>query len=521
MQAKHPSDVIGNWGPYQRTIVILVLISYTIAPFSNITIPLFAPKLNFTCHHVDMMTGRLVSLPNTCEYKDNDGMTIACSNFTYDHSFYKRTMVEEFDLVCSRSWYPSFSQSLHQIGYAVSGLALGYLSDRRGRLFAAKTAIILEIIAGFSQAFAPSIYLFWVARFFIGIAAYGRFLSCYVMLTEWIGPKMRANAIVISDFGWNIGSAWLVAFYYLVPDYKIVQATGNLAEILVFIMIAIFANESPRWLLTNSRFDEASTLLTKAAKAKGKLHDDEIERRITSLKDHTERELSHEENVEKQSIFDVWKEPVLFKISLILYFSWFGQALSGYGYYFMTEMLGGNFFLNLVIFQAFDIVFYFFVLAVFDRIPRVKAFTWGLALEVIGFACVLVTAFSNDMLWYRIAGSVVYRFGAALAWQAMYLYTAETFPTTMRQASMGTCSLFARVGSVISPFVKELTNHTHLSVSITVFLIICSVNLLLIVMLPDTSKLQVADTIGQKKRQVDERGGIRSLSTVSAISFDY
>jgi MFS family permease len=100
----------------------------------------------------------------------------------------------------------------------------------------------------------------------------------------------------------------------------------------------------------------------------------------------------------------------------------------------------------------------------------------------------LFPVFSNDMLWHRIAGSAVYKFGSALQWPAFYLYTAEIFPTTMRQASMETCSLFARVGSVISPLRKELTSHTHLSVSITVILVICSINLILELMLPDTGR---------------------------------
>jgi hypothetical protein len=53
------------------------------------------------------------------------------------------------------------------------------------------------------------------------------------------------------------------------------------------------------------RFEKASDLLRKAAKAKGKLDDAEIEKKITSLKDHTERELKHDENIGKQSVFDV------------------------------------------------------------------------------------------------------------------------------------------------------------------------------------------------------------------------
>lgn len=38
----------------------------------------------------------------------------------------------------------------------------------------------------------------------------------------------------------------------------------------------------------------------------------------------------------------------------------------------------------------------------------------------------------------------------------LFVYTAELYPTALRNTATGVCSTFARAGSSISPFVLEL-----------------------------------------------------------------
>lgn len=80
-------------------------------------------------------------------------------------------------MICKRSFLASTATSSYQIGYLVSSLLIGYFSDRFGRRPTLIGTIILEIFAGYGQAFAPSIYFFTVSRFVLGIAAYGRYLT--------------------------------------------------------------------------------------------------------------------------------------------------------------------------------------------------------------------------------------------------------------------------------------------------------------------------------------------------------
>lgn len=159
-----------------------------------------------------------VYLKNSCTIGNYTGAP-KCTKFQHDTSFHKRTLVNEFDLVCDKSWYLLFAQSLYQMGFGVSGVLFGVIFDRNGRFFAAKMAIGLEIIADFGQVFAPSMYYYWFARFIVGIAAYGRFLNGYILISEWVGPNLRGRmSSVVYEIGAFVGSCFFLAAFYFYPN---------------------------------------------------------------------------------------------------------------------------------------------------------------------------------------------------------------------------------------------------------------------------------------------------------------
>lgn len=193
-QVKHVSDIIGNWGPFQLRICLFLIPAYIMAIFQNLTLPFYAPKIDFWCaspnssHEINSC---LIN-PNGSIYDESN----KCNEFNYDMSFYRSTLVNEvrilfillfidlffqFNLVCDRSWLASIAQSAHQLGYGVSGITFGLLSDKFGRRLSFRSAVLLEILAGFGQAFSPNMTVFIIARFFLGAAAYGRFLNGYVL----------------------------------------------------------------------------------------------------------------------------------------------------------------------------------------------------------------------------------------------------------------------------------------------------------------------------------------------------
>lgn len=167
---KRASDIYGEWGPLQRNVTIYFVLIYIIASFQNTGVIFYLSPIGYHCRLPPGYEDRNVSKCFKFE-----GSTEKCSEWQFDHSFYKKTLIDEFLLVCDREYYISMTKSIFQIGYLVASILTGWMSDKYGRLFTFKFSIILELVASLSQALSMNIHHFLISRFFLGIGAYGRF----------------------------------------------------------------------------------------------------------------------------------------------------------------------------------------------------------------------------------------------------------------------------------------------------------------------------------------------------------
>lgn len=166
------SDIYGEWGPLQRNVTIFFVMIYIIASFQNLGVIFYLSPIDYHCKLPPGYEDRNVSKCFTFE-----GSTEKCTEWQFDHSFYTKTLIDEFDLVCDREHYISITKSIFQFGYLVSSILTGWMSDKYGRLYAFKFSIFVEILASLSQALSVNIHHFLVSRLFLGIGAYGRFSS--------------------------------------------------------------------------------------------------------------------------------------------------------------------------------------------------------------------------------------------------------------------------------------------------------------------------------------------------------
>ena len=54
---------------------------------------------------------------------------------------------------------------------------------------------------------------------------------------------------------------------------------------------------------------------------------------------------------------------------------------------------------------------------------------------------------------------------ATAAFSIIYVFSAELFPTVVRNVAMGTSSCFARLGAMLSPFIADLVSFIALGTS--------------------------------------------------------
>ena len=66
--------------------------------------------------------------------------------------------------------------------------------------------------------------------------------------------------------------------------------------------------------------------------------------------------------------------------------------------------------------------------------------------------------FVSELDWLTLVLSLVGKFGATAGFAVIYVFTAELFPTVVRNSTIGVCSFCARIGGILAPFVGDLVS---------------------------------------------------------------
>jgi MFS family permease len=173
--------------------------------------------------------------------------------------------------------------SAHQIGLAgsvyvagaVSGaFVFGYLTDRLGRRRLFMVTLAVYIAAVVATAFAWSFASFAVFRFFTGFGIGGEYSAINSAIDELMPARVRGWIALAVNGSYWVGAAVGagLSFLLLDPDFLPkdvgwrvcfgIGATFALAILLVRRVVP----ESPRWLMTHGRADEAEKVVAEIEK---------------------------------------------------------------------------------------------------------------------------------------------------------------------------------------------------------------------------------------------------------------
>ena len=132
-------EKIGSFGLYQKAILLLIGsvtamngLTQFMSVFNNAV-----PKLLCGFKKFNNSTDDGPYLPNSCEIFKNISLSKENSQESpyecrYDTTYYGRTIVTEFDLICDRLYLSNLTQTMYMFGSMLSFFS-GYLSDRFGR----------------------------------------------------------------------------------------------------------------------------------------------------------------------------------------------------------------------------------------------------------------------------------------------------------------------------------------------------------------------------------------------------
>ncbi|XP_062344834.1 solute carrier family 22 member 3 [Cinclus cinclus] len=390
------------------------------------------------------------------------------------------SIVSEYDLVCGNAWMLDLSQAILNLGFLTGAFILGYAADRYGRIPIYLLSCLGVGISGIIVAFSPNFTVFLIFRFLQGMFGKGTWMTCYVIVTEIVGSDQRIVGIVIQIF-FTLGIIILPGIAYLIPTWQGIQLAISLPNFL-FLLYYWVVPESPRWLLTRKKGEEALKIMRNIAKHNGKF-----------LSPHYSEITISNEEVSNPSFLDLVKTPQMRRNTLILMYAWFTSALIYQGLVMRLGIIGGNLYLDFFISGAVELPAAFLIIVTIDRVGRRLPFATS---NIVASIACLITAFlPEDIPWLKTTLATLGRLSITIAFEVVYLVNSELYPTTLRNFGVSLCSSLCDLGGIIAPFLLFRLAAIWLELPLVIFSILAAVCGLLVLLLPETKGISLPETV--------------------------
>ncbi|XP_032113763.1 solute carrier family 22 member 4 isoform X3 [Sapajus apella] len=204
-----------------------------------------------------------------------------------------------------------------------------------------------------------------------------------------------------------------------------------------------FIPESPRWLISQRRFREAEDIIQKAAKmnniAVPAVIFDSVElQELNTLKQ------------QKAFIMDLFRTQNIAIMTIMSLLLW---MLTSVGYFALSldaPNLHGDAYLNCFLSALIEVPAYIIAWLLLRTLPRryiiAAVLFWG------GGVLLFIQLVPADYYFLSIGLVMLGKFGITSAFSMLYVFTAELYPTLVRNMAVGVTSMASRVGSIIAPY---------------------------------------------------------------------
>lgn len=349
------------------------------------------------------------------------------------------------------SWWVGLIGAGALIGIFAGSLAFGRMTDLVGRKAMFTADVMLFVVTSVAQLFVTSPIQLLVLRILMGVAIGAEYAIGSALLSE-IVPKRHRGAILSSlETVWTAGFVAAAVVGVFTADiagdhWRWILASSAIPATVV-LLLRLGAPESPRWLASRGRFEEAQHII------------DEYwgpEYRLPAVETP-----ASSSSADYRELFgpDMWRRTVFAGVfwlcqvaPLFAIFTFLPQVIKTLG----LDSSAGDLLANI-----FLLIGSVVALVVMDRMKRrtfmISTFAiLSIVLGIIGIATTSGQAPPGLILACFIVFACVIG-GAA---NAEFVYPAEIFPTRQRATGIGIAAATSRVGAAIGTFLLPTTLDT-------------------------------------------------------------
>ncbi|XP_060941931.1 organic cation/carnitine transporter 2-like [Limanda limanda] len=402
----------------------------------------------------------------------------------YDQSIYTSTIITEWNLVCDDRWKNPLTSSVFFCGVLAGSIISGQLSDRYGRKIVLFVSLVVHTVFALIMVVSPSWPVFCALYFIVGMANISNYVCAFVLGTEILGPRVRT---IFSTVGvclfFCVGYMVLPLVGYFIRDWRMLILALNLPSLLS-LPFWWFIPESPRWLLSQGRVEEAEAIVRDAAK-RNKIEPPPVIFSPLQNRRQSEERTSH-------NICDLLRSRNICGTSLTLWLVWNTLTIGYFALSLNTANLHGNAYFNCFLSAVVELPAYALSWVLFRWVSRrLSIFS---TLSMGGLSLLFIQLIPANLIPVAITLEMMGKFAVSTAFAFVYAYTAEVYPTVLRNTAIGACSMASRLGSIIAPYFIYLRSY---SVSLPYILMGSLMTLagLLSLLLPETYGMPLPDTI--------------------------
>jgi putative MFS transporter len=341
------------------------------------------------------------------------------------------------------------------VGQLLGAIFFGWVAEKKGRIHALVWTVVVYAAASLACIVSWSYWSLLIFRFIQGIGLGGEVPTAAAYISELCKAKGRGRFVLLYEMIFAVGLVCAALLgYWVVPHlgWRPMFLIGALPALIVPILRRGLP-ESPRWLASKKRFDEAEKVVS------------EIERVVS---EGGRRALPPVEPAKLAPVpikATSWRElfrGIYLRRTLTVWVIWFCGYFCNYGLVAWLPTLYSRFY-KLPLKQAllFSLITSCAGLvgtvlcAIFIDIMGRKTWFTGAFIGGCFFMVMLWLTGARNPLTVLLLSSSSYFFIGSIS-VALYLYSPEIYPTRMRALGSGVGTAWLRIASAIGPIAVGL-----------------------------------------------------------------